>query len=104
MQSIHRILQTLAGLECRNLGSLDLDGLTRARVTTHASGALAFGERSEANEGDSIAGLQCLLDDLDHAIDGALCICLGQTCCVGNRVYKFTFVHALLPSGNPSAS
>src|SRR5687768_661438 len=53
--SVHRILQRLAGLERRILRRLDLDLLARARVATGAGATLAHLERAEADEGHAVA-------------------------------------------------
>ena len=68
-RSVQGVLQRLAGLEGGNLGSLDLDGGTGARVAAGARGALAHHERAEAHQGNVVAFLQRLADDVGDGIE-----------------------------------
>src|SRR5690606_29870125 len=74
----YSVLQRLASLERRILRGLDLDGLAGLRVATGAGSALAHLEGAEADQGDGVALLQRLGDRVDHRVDRARGLGLGD--------------------------
>ena len=75
---LNSVLQGLASLECGQLGSLDGDLGTGLGVAALALGALADLESAKANQGDLVAALQGLGDDIESAVDSSLGILLGR--------------------------
>lgn len=89
---LNSVLQGLASLECGQLGSLDGDLGTGLGVAALALGALADLESAKANQGDLVAALQGLGDDIESAVDSSLGILLGQICFSATAAISSTFV------------
>src|SRR6056297_745630 len=103
------VLEALTGAEAGGLGGRDLDGLTGARITAHASLPLLGLERAEARN----LHARTLLEGLgDHAlvgrkqsIHGTRGVSLRHASAVGKRVHEFGLVHLAAPvTGNKEMS
>src|SRR3989338_8138484 len=74
------VLESLAGLEGRNLHRGDGNFLTRvARVNAHARCALGDTEGAEPRDRHRVALLQFLRDHAGHRLEGAACSTLRDT-------------------------
>src|SRR5699024_3698605 len=66
------VLERRPWTERGDVGLLDLDGLTRARVAGGASGSRALFEDTETGDRHLLAALHLPLNQVDEALDGRL--------------------------------
>ena len=76
--SVQRVLERLAGLEHRSLGSSDLDGLAGARVFADTRGAGLDLEGAKADELHLVASFERVLDGGGERLQRRTSVLLGE--------------------------
>ena len=94
---LNGVLQSLAGLEGGQLGSLDGDLGACLGVAALALGALADLKGAKADQRDLVAVLQGGGDGVQGAVDSSLGILLGQVRIVCNSGDQFNFRPSIIP-------
>src|SRR5690606_36704878 len=90
---VYCILERLASLEHRIVGGRDLERLLGARVQVGPRGPRLDREGTEADQVHRIAALEGRGDGVDHRVERAARVGLGQPRLVGDLVDQFTLVH-----------
>ena len=85
--TVDLILKSLTSLESRCLGSLDVHGCTRSRVSTLTSGSLSNIKCSEADQLNLIILSKCISDGIKYGLNSCICILLGKVCALCNGCY-----------------
>lgn len=97
----HRVFESLGGAELRGPASLDVDGLTRARIAALARGAGLRREDAKPGDRDLVSALKARNDRVNHCLDCALGVSLRGTENAVHLVYDVCFVHENLLIDNP---
>ena len=92
LDAVDGILQTLAGLECRHLGSLDFDGFAGLGIFTLAGSTLADFEGTEADQGDLVALLEGFGNHAGIGIESSFGILFAQAGFFRNGFDQFGLV------------
>ena len=89
------ILERLAGLESRRLGSGDFNGGSSGRIFAGAGGALLHLEGAKAQQLYLVTGLQRSLQRVDKRIQSGVTVLLGQAAGFRHGGDQFCFIHRI---------
>ena len=83
LRLLNHVFESLGSLECRNLGSFDLDGFLCTRVDTCTSSSLLNGELTETVDINDSALFQCLRCFFEYIVDcfSSCLLCKTLLCC-----------------------
>nr|DAE58017.1 MAG TPA: hypothetical protein [Caudoviricetes sp.] len=93
--SLHGILECLAGLESRRLGSGDFNGGSGGGIFAGAGGAFLHLEGAKAQQLYLVAGLQRSLQRVDKRIQSGVTVLLGQAAGFRHGGDQFCFIHRI---------
>ena len=95
--SVDSVLQSLTGLEARDLGSADFNRCASLRVATGASGAFLDGKSTKTYQNNRIAFFQSASDGLDDGVQSTTGSSFRKIGRCSDGIDQFRLVHSKSP-------